>query len=71
MTKTQNQKCERCRRYMPDVDAESLLDGRCQAVLQGSLHRHAELGSASILETAVQMEKWTLNQVQGDGGGRQ
>jgi hypothetical protein len=29
--------------------------------------RHAELVSASILETAVQVEKWTLKQVQGDG----
>ncbi|MFL6859986.1 MAG: isoleucine--tRNA ligase [Sphingomicrobium sp.] len=35
VTKTHNAKCERCRRYMPDVDAESLLDGRCQAVLNG------------------------------------
>jgi hypothetical protein len=30
---------------------------------------HAELVSASILETALQVEKWTLKQVQGDGAG--
>jgi isoleucyl-tRNA synthetase len=35
VTKTQNQKCERCRRYMPDVDAATQLDARCQAVLNG------------------------------------
>jgi len=35
VTKTQNQKCERCRRYMPDVDPATLLDARCQAVLDG------------------------------------
>jgi hypothetical protein len=29
--------------------------------------RHAELVSASIVETAERMEKWTLKQVQGDG----
>jgi hypothetical protein len=29
--------------------------------------RHAELVSASIAETAQQMEKWTLKRVQGDG----
>ena len=29
--------------------------------------RHAELVSASIVETAVPVEKWTLKQVQGDG----
>ncbi len=28
---------------------------------------HAELDSASILGTALQVEKWTLKQVQGDG----
>ena len=35
VTKTRNAKCERCRRYMPDVDPETLLDARCQAVLHG------------------------------------
>ena len=36
------------------------------------LLRHAELGSASILphEQFPDPEKWTLNQVQGDGGGK-
>jgi hypothetical protein len=32
-----------------------------------TLNRHAELVSASIPETAPQVEKWTLKQVQGDG----
>ncbi len=32
-----------------------------------ALLRHAELVSASFLETALQMKKWTLKQVQGDG----
>ena len=31
--------------------------------------RHAERVSASILETSLGMEKWTLKQVQGDGRG--
>jgi len=31
--------------------------------------RHAELVSASILETSPRAEKWTLKQVQGDGSG--
>jgi len=35
VTKTHNQKCERCRRYMPDVDPATELDARCQAVLNG------------------------------------
>ena len=29
--------------------------------------RHAELVSASIPETSLGMQKWTLKQVQGDG----
>jgi len=33
------------------------------------LWRHAELDSASIVETALQLDKWTLNQVQGDESG--
>jgi hypothetical protein len=32
------------------------------------LLRHAELVSASIPTTALRAKKWTLNQVQGDGG---
>jgi hypothetical protein len=34
-----------------------------------SIHRHAELVSASIRQPAmsVLLEKWTLKQVQGDG----
>ncbi len=35
ITRTKNQKCERCRRYMPDVDPATGLDARCQAVLNG------------------------------------
>ncbi|HEX6741164.1 MAG TPA: class I tRNA ligase family protein, partial [Sphingomicrobium sp.] len=35
VTKTENRKCERCRRYMPDVDPATGLDARCQAVLNG------------------------------------
>jgi isoleucyl-tRNA synthetase len=35
VTKTNNAKCERCRRYMPDVDPATQLDARCQAVLNG------------------------------------
>jgi hypothetical protein len=30
--------------------------------------RHAELVSASIPETSARVDKWTLKQVQGDGG---
>jgi isoleucyl-tRNA synthetase len=33
--RTENQRCERCRRYMPDVNPETLLDARCEAVLNG------------------------------------
>jgi hypothetical protein len=32
-------------------------------------NRHAELVSASIAETSMRMEAWTLKQVQGDGFG--
>jgi hypothetical protein len=35
------------------------------------IRRHAELVSASILETAVKVTEWTLKQVQGDEGGLQ
>jgi isoleucyl-tRNA synthetase len=35
VTKTNNAKCDRCRRYMSDVDPATLLDARCQAVLNG------------------------------------
>src|SRR6185295_3099037 len=35
VTKTDNRKCERCRRYMPDVDAATELDARCAEVLNG------------------------------------
>jgi isoleucyl-tRNA synthetase len=35
VTKTQNRKCERCRRYMPDVNAGTDLDRRCEDVLNG------------------------------------
>jgi isoleucyl-tRNA synthetase len=34
VAKTSNRKCERCRRYMPDVDPATELDARCAAVLQ-------------------------------------
>jgi isoleucyl-tRNA synthetase len=33
VTKTQNRKCERCRRYLPDVDPATELDARCAEVL--------------------------------------
>jgi isoleucyl-tRNA synthetase len=35
VTKTTNAKCERCRRYMPDVDPATQLDARCAEVLNG------------------------------------
>jgi isoleucyl-tRNA synthetase len=35
VTKTANHKCERCRRYMPDVDPATELDTRCAEVLNG------------------------------------
>jgi len=35
VTKTENAKCERCRRYLPGVDPVTQLDARCAEVLRG------------------------------------
>jgi isoleucyl-tRNA synthetase len=35
VTKTKNQKCERCRRYLPEVEANGDICDRCKGVLNG------------------------------------
>jgi isoleucyl-tRNA synthetase len=35
VTKTQNHKCERCRRYLPEVEANGDICDRCKDVLNG------------------------------------
>jgi len=35
VTKTQNHKCERCRRYLPEVAANGDICDRCKDVLNG------------------------------------
>jgi len=35
VAKTKNQKCERCRRYLPEVEANGDICDRCKDVLNG------------------------------------